>query len=93
MRVKIKLIPEDGPAQAHEFESLYDASAFLLKECRLEQDPQMSERVLNRDEEAAERLKNGFETQYVPGFGGDQEELSPAEPERPGFIKRLFGVR
>ena len=132
MKIKVKIIPDDGPNEAHEFGSPYEAAKFIYPNLdyppqedgiriSLEESEWTGKReVLNRDEEAAEMLTNGFKTSYthdkiesagiengpVAASASKQiinaattnymfrsGELSPVEPERPGFIKRLFGVR
>ena len=99
MKIRVKIIPDDGPVEVYEFASYVEAYEFF-------EGRQGPTRLMSRDEEAAEILKNGFTTSYIPesekhslGVPADceacehRDKLSPVDKPSGGFIKRLFGIK
>lgn len=102
MKIKVKIIPEDGPVEVYEFGSYKDL-LFFANEREVNPKAKVStfegEGRVNTESTNShtETVDSGFsitqDSEVKVNIDGSVRELSPAETEKPGFIKRLFGVR
>ena len=87
MQIKIKIIPDDGPNESHEFTSFPDAIKFII-----EREPEDHEYI---------KIPSGSQAVNVPVRSETPDEREVPirlettignEPplEKPGFIRRLF---
>ena len=108
MQLRLKIIPDNGPVEVYEFASIEDMARMLLERQerepvmfekkgpgprfkRLETDFDPEKRVGVEDPQAvAEGRRVPVESESIEERA---VELSPTAEKRPGFIKRILGIK